>query len=51
MKGKLRELGIYDKITDSGISHKTMLIVMGVKRFTWDPSNKGNDIEVMNSKC
>jgi len=46
----LRELNIYDKITDSGITHKTLLIVMGLKQFTWDSSNKGNDIDVIKSK-
>eukprot|EP00826_Nyctotherus_ovalis_P022107 TRINITY_DN1723_c0_g1_i6.p2 TRINITY_DN1723_c0_g1~~TRINITY_DN1723_c0_g1_i6.p2 ORF type:complete len:130 (-),score=16.57 TRINITY_DN1723_c0_g1_i6:679-1068(-) len=47
LKGKLRELDIYDRIADCGITHKTLLILMGVKHFTWDSSRKGNDIEVL----
>jgi len=46
MKGKLKELSGKEKIVDSGITHKTLLIVVGIKYFTWDASHKGDNIDV-----
>lgn len=47
MKGKLKELSGKEKIVELGITHKTLLVVVGVKYFTWDASHKGNNIDVM----